>query len=127
MTGALDNVRFLIRDRDTNFTTEFDDVFQADGAVLQTPYRIPQANGHAERVVRTIRTECLDWMIILNQRHLRRVLDVYVRHYNNKRPHRALQRQPPLPDRPPPGQAPTEIHRRDHLGGLLHEYDANAA
>jgi transposase InsO family protein len=128
MTGALDDVRFLIRDRDTKFTTAFDEVFRADDVdVLQTPFRTPQANGYAERVVRTIRTECLDWLIIRGQRHLRHVLSVYVEHYNNQRPHRALELLPPARPLPTPIQAPTLMYRRDHLGGLLHEYYADAA
>jgi transposase InsO family protein len=94
--------------------------------VLQTPFRTPQANGYAERVVRTIRSECLDWLIIRGQGHLRHVLDVYIEHYDQQRPHRALDRQPP--EGPPtPIEAPTQIHRRDRLGGLIHEYSADAA
>jgi transposase InsO family protein len=107
MTGALDNVRFLVRDRDTKFTAACDDVFHADGLrVLQTPFRTPRANGYAERVARTIRTECLDWLSILNQRHLQRVLDAYARHYNQQRPHRALNRRHPRKDRSPRRRRP---------------------
>lgn len=106
----------MISDRDTKFTTAFDDVFHADGvSVLQTPFRTPQANGHAERVVRTICTECLDWMIIRSQRHLRHVLAIYVEHYNHQRPHRALDRLPPAARSPTPISAPTELRRRDRL------------
>jgi Integrase core domain. len=126
MTGTLENVRFLIRDRDTKFTTAFDHVFHAEGVrVLQTPYRTPQANGYAERVVRTVRAECLDWIIILSQRHLQHVLDVYVQHYNEQRPHRALGRRPPLAIMPPP-TPPTRLERHDRLSGLIHEYYATA-
>ena len=71
MTGALVNARILIRDRDSKFVAAFDEVFASeDVATLKTPYRTPQANGHAERWVRTIRSECLDWLIIRSQRHL---------------------------------------------------------
>ena len=101
----------------------FDEVFRTDGVkVIQTPFRAPQANAHAERFVRTARTECLDWLPILGPRHLDRVLRDYVDHYNTERPHRALGRHPPLatqPPKPPPPQA--AIERRDRLGGLLHE------
>jgi putative transposase len=128
LSGALDNVKFLIRDRDTKFVAGFDKVFRTDGTtVIQTPFRVPQANAHAERFVRTARTECLDWLLILGPRHLDRVLRVYVDHYNTQRPHRALGRQPPIatqPPTPPPRQA--RIERRDRLGGLLHEYLAAA-
>jgi transposase InsO family protein len=61
----------------------FDKVFRREGVeIVRTPFRAPQANGVAERFVRTVRTECLDWMLILNERHLERVLAVFVNHYN---------------------------------------------
>jgi hypothetical protein len=61
----------------------------------------PQANAHAERFVRTARTECLDWLLIVGPRQLDRVLRVYVDHYNTERPHRALGRCPPVATEPP--------------------------
>ena len=57
---------------------------------MKTPVRAPKANAVAERFVRTVRSECLDWLLILNRRHLERVLRVYIDHYNTQRPHRAL-------------------------------------
>jgi hypothetical protein len=69
--------------------------------IIRTPFRAPQANGVAERFVRTVRSECLDWLLILNDQHLARVLDVFVEHYNGHRPHRALALTPPCPTRPP--------------------------
>ena len=93
-------VRFLIRDRDQKFTGGFDEVFRSDGIeVVRTPFRAPQANGVAERFVRTVRSECLDWLLILNQQHLERSLEVFVTHYNGHRPHRALSLAPPEPGR----------------------------
>jgi putative transposase len=119
-SGALDDVKLLIRDRDSRFVASFDEIFRTDGVeVIRTPFRSPQANAHAERFVRTARTECLDWLLILGPRQLDRVLRVYVDHYNTERPHRALGRHPPIatqPPTPPPPQAP--IERRDRLGGL---------
>jgi putative transposase len=89
-------MRFLIRDRDQKFTDHFDNVFRSDGIeVVRTPFRAPQANGVAERFVRTVRSECLDWVLILNQQHLERILKVFVGHYNEHRPHRALSLAPP--------------------------------
>ena len=88
--------------------------------------RAPKANAIAERFVRTVRSECLDWLLILNRRHLERVLRVYLDHYNTKRPHRALELCPPAPE----GDARSsgsEIRRRDRLGGLIHEYYRAAA
>jgi putative transposase len=117
--------RFLIRDRDQKFTASFDEVFRGDGShIIRTPFLAPQANGVAERFVRTVRSECLDWLLIPNQPHLQRVLDVFVAHYNGHRPHRALALTPPHPARPPP--APTtgkaRVQRRDRLGGVIREY-----
>ncbi|MGZ3471376.1 MAG: integrase core domain-containing protein [Isosphaeraceae bacterium] len=83
--------RFLIRDRDSKYVSSFDEVFRSDGTqVIRTPIRAPRANAFAERWVRTVRTECLDWMLILSRGHLERVLGVYVEHYNRERPHRGL-------------------------------------
>ncbi len=63
--------RFLIRDRDSKYTSGFDEVFRCDGTkVIRTPIRAPRANAFAERWVRTVQTECLDWMLILGRRHL---------------------------------------------------------
>src|SRR5207249_2493424 len=114
--------RFLIRDRDQKFTDGFDTVFQSQGIqILRTPFRAPQANAVAERFVRTARSECLDWLLILNHQHLERVLDVFVDHYNGHRPHRALALNPPHPTRPAfaPATACGEarVQRRDRLGG----------
>ncbi len=68
-------VRFLIRDRDSKFTRDFDTVFGSEGVeIIKTPIRSPKANAIAERFVRTARSECLDWLLILNRRQLERVL-----------------------------------------------------
>ncbi len=122
-------VRFLIRDRDSKCTGPFDEVFRSEGIrIVKTPVRAPKANAIAERFVRTVRTDCLDWLLILNRRHLERVLRVYVDHYNRERPHRALGFRPPEPDeRPVRSSRDDEIHRRDRLGGLIHEYYRAAA
>jgi putative transposase len=128
-SGALADVRFLIRDRDSKFVASFDEVFRSDGTnVIRTPYRAPRANAHAERFVRTVRTECLDWMLVLGPRHLNAVLSSFVEHYNHERPHRALDLLPPAPPPPsPPAASATTIKRKDRLGGLIHEYHRAAA
>ncbi len=119
---AEQGVRVLIRDRDS------DQVFRSEGnRVVKTPVRAPKANAIAERFVRTVRAECLDWLLILNRRHLERVLRVYVDHYNRERPHRALEFRPPEGDERREGSPVGEIRRRDRLGGLIHEYYRAAA
>jgi len=125
LTERPKSFRFLIRDRHQKFTAGCDEVFQSTGLeIVRTPFRAPQANGVAERFVRTVRSECLDWLLILNDQHLGRVLDVFVAHYNGHRPHRALALTPPRPTRPPTALAWAEarVQRRDRLGGVVHEY-----
>jgi putative transposase len=115
--------RFLIRDRDTKFTVSFDAVFASIGVeTLRIPVRSPRANAVAERWVRTVREECLDHLLVVSRRHLQSVLDEYLRHYNQARPHRGLQLAQPIPH---PVSAPDggAITRRDVLGGIVHEYD----
>jgi transposase InsO family protein len=117
--------RFLIRDRDAKFTRSFDAVFASEGIrIVKTPVRAPKANAFAERFVGTVRRECLDWLLILNRRHLEHVLRVFIEHYNSHRPHRSLELVPP-------SEIGTErlvccssgdVKRRDQLGGLIHEY-----
>jgi putative transposase len=107
------------------FTDGFDEVFRSDRIeIVRTPFRTPQANGVAERFVRTARSECLDWLLILNQRHLERSLEVFVTHYNGHRPHRALSLLPPEPTRAPgtPARGAARVECRDRLGGVIHEY-----
>jgi putative transposase len=127
-TGLFDRMRFLIHDRDSKFSASFEEVFRSEGInVIHTPIRAPQANAYAERFVRTIRAECLDWLLILGRRHLERVLRTYVAHYNRERPHRGLALLPPDPTNADPRPSPGEIKRRDRLGGLIHEYHRAAA
>jgi putative transposase len=117
--------RFLVHDRDTKFSRGFDEVFRAEGIkVIRTPGQAPNANAFAERWVRTVRADCLDRILILGRRHLEHVLRVYRHHYNEHRPHRALQLLPPNGRNPTPLTAPPDLRRRDLLGGLIHQYEA---
>jgi putative transposase len=123
-------LRFLIHDRDAKFCGPFDEVFATEGLqVVRTPIRAPRANAICERWIRTVRAECLDWLLIYSRRHLEHVLRVYIRHYNRQRPHRALQLQAPEQEEcariPLPVDA--RVRRRDRLGGLLQEYCKAAA
>ena len=146
VAGDLDDagieVKFVLRDRDTKYVRNFDAVFLGGGAeIIKTPYRTPNANAHAERFVRTVRSECLDHLLILNARHLEQVLRNFVRHYNCYRPHQGLSQQIPRP-RPAARQAGPlpvgidsrhsqlshrhRVRRHDRLGGLIHEYELAA-
>ncbi len=123
-------MRFLLHDRDTKFTRSFDDVVRSEGAqILLTPVQAPNANAYSERLIRTVRAECLDWLLILGRGHLQQVLRVYVQHYNAHRPHRALRLEPPDAPANPTiiGEQQRRVRRRDRLGGLLHEYYRQAA
>jgi putative transposase len=116
--------RFLIRDRDAEFTDSFDAVFGSAGIrILRTPVLAPRANAFAERWVGTVRHELLDRLLVVGLRQLEAVLTEYVAHYNEHRPHRALRQAAPLGvaslAAPP---ADIRIVRVDRLGGLIHEY-----
>jgi transposase InsO family protein len=119
-----DGFRFLVRDRDTKFTASFDAVFVDAGiGVLRSQPRAPTGNAYAERWVSTIRRECLDRMLIFNERQLVHVLSEYERHYNTHRPHRALDQLSPIAadaDRLPRTAGP--VRRTQVLGGLINEY-----
>jgi hypothetical protein len=122
--------QLVIHDRDTKFSRAFDDVFRSEGfAVIRTPLQAPNANAFAERWVRTVRNDCLDRILILGRRHLERVLRVYSSHYNEHRPHRALQLAPPDGGNSTAdgnAHASADLRRRDLLGGLIHEYQRAA-
>ena len=117
-------VGHVIRDRDTKVTRPFDDVWRSIGAeIVRSPLRAP--NAYAERWVGTVRRECLDHLLIVGPRHLARVLDAYIDHYNTHRPHRGLGLVAPKP-RSKPATAPPSlksVSRNEVLGGLIHEYD----
>ncbi len=118
-------IKFLIHDRDSKFAAGFDTVFASEGIeVIKTPVQAPNANAYAERVVRSIRAECLDRLLILNQAHLRFVLKQYLAYYNHRRPHQGLGQALPVPLAPAPTSpaTPERVSCRPVLGGLLHDY-----
>ena len=115
--------KFLIRDRDSKFTPVSDDVLAGNGVrVIKTPVRSPRANSFAERYVGTLRRECLDHLLIHGERHLRRVLAEYARHYNDHRPHQSREQRPPLHEPGQPVDVTARITRRQVVHGLINEY-----
>lgn len=131
LEDRVDRFRFFLRDRDGKFSDAFDAVLAGAGVqVLLSPPRAPKANAFAERWVGSVRRECTDRMLILNERHLCAVLDTYTDHYNRHRPHQSLQQQPPqaaeagqtAPVIPLDGR----VRRTELLGGLIHEYQRAA-
>jgi transposase InsO family protein len=112
--------KYLIHDRDAVYGRTFDARLGKLGiASVRTPVRAPRANAIGERVVRSIRTECLDHMMVINERHLHALLAEYVNYYNTDRPHRSLALQSPLPRSP---SRDGTVVRQPVLGGLHHVY-----
>jgi putative transposase len=123
--------RFVIHDRDSIYSSEVDCLLRAFGLrVLKTPYRAPQANAFCERLIGSARRECLDFMIPINEDHVRGILKQWTAHYNKSRPHSSL--GPGIPDL---NAQKMELQRKRHcmpkdhcvavtpiLGGLQHEY-----
>ena len=126
------DIKFLIRDRGSNFTASFDAVFQATGTrILRTAVRAPRMNAICERLVGTLRRELLDRVLILGEGHLRAVLAEYQVHYNTARPHQGIAQRVPDDELDAPRVTVTDldgerIHRKPVLGGLINEY-AHAA
>jgi transposase InsO family protein len=130
--GFLVGKRYLVMDRDPLYTEKVQAIFRSGGVMsVRIPARSPNLNAHAERFVRSVREECLNHLIILGERHLRRTLDDYLAHYNTERPHQGIGNQRV---RPPPDTkraANDELGRgglvrRSRLGGLLNSYTRTA-
>jgi len=111
----------LIHDRDASYGSDFAAKLRRLGITdVRTPIRAPRANGIAERLVRTLRHECLDHVIVLNERHMLSVLSEFIDYYNQERPHRSLALRSPLPARSRARDGPVVSH--PVLGGLHHVY-----
>jgi len=118
--------RYLIHDRDRKYTRRPDSLLEVGGTkVIRLPVRSPDLNGYAECWIRSLRQECLDRIIVLNESHLRWVLEEYVRYYNERRPHQALQHLPP--EAPEAYPCEGTIVARPVLGGLINDYGRLAA
>jgi putative transposase len=123
-----EDIKFLLRDRGSNFTASFDAVFQAAGTtIVRTAVQAPRMNAICERLVGTLRRELLDRVLILAEGHLRAVLAEYHVHYNTARPHQGIAQSVPDDERGPGCIAATDlgsepIRRKPVLGGLINEY-----
>ena len=134
MTDLADRVsatKFLLRDRDSRFTRAFDAVFAADDIqILTSPPGAPRANAICERMIGTLRRELLDRVLVVNERHLRQILTVYLHHCNATRFRRTLAQLAPAQaeTQPPPviDLADHQVRRRPILGGLTSEYQISA-
>jgi transposase InsO family protein len=121
--------KYLIRDRDGKYPAAFDAVLSDAGiTIVRSGVRVPRMNAIIERWVRTCRRELLDRTLIWNQRHLLHALREYEMFYNEHRPHQGINNARPLAPLPEPITDPNQvihldIHRRDRLGGILHEYE----
>jgi putative transposase len=130
MTGEFEDrelpMKYLIRDHDPKFAHSFDTVFEAAGIeIVNIPYQAPNANAVAERWVRSVREECLDRWMFLNEGHLRRVLTEYVAYFNERRAHQALDQGSPLGLESVPSEGP--IRWRNVLGGIIRDDYREAA
>ncbi len=112
---------FLIRDHDSKYTSAFDTVFVSSGVHgIPTPLKAPNANAYAERWVRTVREECLDHLLIMNETHLQRVLKGYIAYYETARLHQGLGQQMPVPRKTDSNTGP--IRKHEVLGGIINDY-----
>jgi transposase InsO family protein len=122
-------MKYLIRDRDSKYPAMFDTVLAGAGIeIVRSSIRAPRMNAIMERWVRTCRRELLDRTLIWNQAHLLRALRDFETFYNEHRPHQGIANARPLAPLPEPITDPDriahlDIHRRDRLGGVLHEYE----
>ncbi len=120
------SIRYLLHDHDTKFTDAFDTMFEAEGVeIVDTPYQAPNANTFAERWVHSVREERLDKVIMLNERHLRRVLHEYTVDYNTRRSHQGLDQDSPTGMFPASQQG--TVRYRNVLGGIIRDYYRDAA
>jgi putative transposase len=129
LEDAACQVKYLIRDRDGKYPGMFDRVLADAGiTVVLSGVQVPRMNAITERQARTCRHELLDRTLIWNQRHLLHALQEYEQYYNQHRPHQGMDNLRPLKLLPEPITDPRQltrlnIHRRDRLGGVLHEYE----
>ena len=124
--GFLSGCRYLIHDRSALLTKEFQAILKSGGVKsLKLPARSPNLNAFAERFGRSIKSECLDRMILIGEPSLRRALDQFAEHYHRERNHQGLENKIAEPE---VGSAEKgNVNCRERLGGLLRYYDRDAA
>jgi putative transposase len=126
-----DRPKYVVSDRDTKFTAQFRAILESDGVeVVQTAVRAPNQNAYAERWAQSLRQECLDNFIILGEKHLRYLVQEYVRYYHSARPHQSLGNLPPGMAQPPDDVGvlgPDDVECHEWLGGLLKHYERRVA
>jgi hypothetical protein len=121
LEGFLRNATHLIHDRDPLFTEEWTALLKPTVKCARTPASSPNCNPHAERFVRSMRTECLDHLVIFGERHLRYLLREYIAHYHTERPHQGLGGEL-INAAAPVGNDNGAVKRRSRFGGLLNFY-----
>ncbi len=119
VNGFLKGKKFLVHDRDPLFTKDFREILRSSGVkCVKTTVASPNLNPYAERFIRSIKSECLNKMLIFGESHLRYVINEYMQHYHTERPHQGLNRN--MIESPPLGTG--EIIRQERLGSLLKSY-----
>jgi transposase InsO family protein len=127
VTGELGNARYLIHDRDGKYTEGFDRILEWAGIEpLKLPARSPNLNAYAERWIRSVKSECLDHLILFGQRSLAYVLQEYLAHHQGERNHQGLDNLIPFPDERLTQQTGS-VSKAERLGGLLQFYYREAA
>ena len=112
---------YLIHDNDTKFTASYKDILISEGIeTIHPSYRAPQANAFAERWVRSVREECLDHILVVNENHPGNVLRENTDYYNHSRPYQGVNQRFPVSS--PVGNTGGTLRRRAILGGMIHDY-----
>jgi putative transposase len=119
---------YLIHDRDTKFTAQFDGLIESAGTIVKKPTaKSPNMNAFAERWAQTVQVECLDHFVVLGEDHLRYIINEYVDYFNTERPHQAMNNCPLTAPAETPALAEGKILCRERLGGMLRHYYRKAA
>ncbi len=125
--GELEDAKYLIHDRDTKYTAQFDMIMKSSEIKpLKTPFKSPNLNSYSERFVRTVKETCLDNLILFGEKSLCKVMKNFISHYHEERNHQGLENTIPFPAEHV-GETVGEIKTKESLGGLLKYYYREAA